>query len=285
MVKLDNRPVKDQQSKKNKEEDGKDKRYVTMSVWITGDIHGNPHRLSSDIFPEQKDMTKEDVVIILGDFGLVWDYKGENKTEKYWLDWLEKKSFTTLFVDGNHECFDRLDTYPVEEWHGGKVNFIRPSVIHLMRGQIFTIEDKTFFTFGGASSHDISAGILEPDDPDYKKKKKRLDKDPYALYRINHVSWWERELPNEEEMEEGFINLGKRKNKVDYIITHSPYTSLLKHMGDGSRQYKSDRLTDYLEKIKDRVDYKAWIFGHMHMNQSFHWDRSTCLYEQIIQIL
>ena len=93
-------------------------------------------------------MSKDDVVIILGDFGLVWDYSGENKTEKYWLDWLENKPFTTLFIDGNHDNFDRLDNCPIEQWHGGNVHFIRPSVIHLMRGQIFDIEDKSFFAFG-----------------------------------------------------------------------------------------------------------------------------------------
>lgn len=256
-----------------------------MAVWITGDIHGNPQRFATDIFPEQKEMTKDDVIIILGDFGLVWNYKGEDKTEKYWLDWLENKPFTTLFVDGNHDNFDRLDLYPVEEWHSGKVNFIRPSVIHLMRGQVFKIEDKTFFTFGGASSHDISAGILEPDDPNFKEKKRRLDKDPFALYRINHVSWWERELPSEEEMQEGLNNLQKQNNKVDYIITHSPYTSLLRQMDGGSGLYKSDYLTDYLQKIKQTVEYKHWIFGHMHCNKTFHWERSSCLYEQIIRIL
>ncbi len=256
-----------------------------MSVWVTGDIHGNPYRLSSDVFPEQKEMTKDDTVIILGDFGLVWDHRGENRTEKYWLDWLEKKPFTTLFVDGNHECYDRLDAYPVEKWQGGKVNFIRPSVIHLMRGQIFTIEDKSFFAFGGAGSHDISAGILEPDDPDFKKKKKRLDRDPYALYRINHISWWARELPDEEEMKEGLLNLEKVNNKVDYIITHSPYTSLLKRMDGGAGLYKSDKLTDYLQEIKQTVDYKAWLFGHMHINKTFRHDKSSCLYEQIVQIL
>lgn len=180
-----------EEAKLQKEKKGKkaDKRQVVMAVWITGDIHGNPQRFSTDNFPEQKEMTKDDVVIILGDFGLVWDYSGENKTEKYWLDWLENKPFTTLFVDGNHDNFDRLDDYPIEKWHGGNVHFIRPSVIHLMRSQIFNIEDKLFFTFGGASSHDISAGILELDDPDFKEKKKRLDKNPYALYRINHISW------------------------------------------------------------------------------------------------
>lgn len=254
-------------------------------IFLTGDIHGNPQRLSINKFPEQKEMKKDDVVIILGDFGLVWDYRGQNKTEKYWLDWLEVKPFTTLFIDGNHENFDRLDSYLVEKWHGGKVNFIRPSVIHLMRGQVFNIEGNTFFTFGGARSHDISAGILEPDDPDFKEKKKKLDEDPFALYRINHVSWWERELPNEEEMQEGLNNLQKQNNRVDYIITHSPYTSLLKQMDDGFGLYKRDYLTDYLQKIKEIVNYKQFFFGHMHKNQIFYEERSACLYDQIIRIM
>ena len=95
-----------------------------MGIWITGDIYGNPQRFSTDIFYEQKEFSgnKDDnVVIILGDFGLVWDYKGENKKEKYWLDWLENKPFTTVFVDGNHENYKRLNIYSVKEWNGGKV--------------------------------------------------------------------------------------------------------------------------------------------------------------------
>lgn len=253
-----------------------------MAVWVTGDTHGDwMNRLKMDSFPEQKEMSKDDYVIIAGDFG-IWD---NSNREKYNLDWLEDKSFTTLFVSGNHENYDILDGLSVEEWHGGKVNFIRPSVIHLMRGQIFNIREKSFFTFGGASSHDISAGILEPDDPSFKEKKKRLDKDPFALYRINHVSWWERELPNEEEMEEGLNNLKKQNYKVDYIITHSPYTSLLSQMDGGSGLYERDRLTDYLQKIKQTVEYKQWIFGHMHENVNFYWERATCIYEQIVRIL
>ena len=70
-------------------------------------------------------------------------------------------NFKKLLTDGNHENFDRLYAYPVEMWHGGKVHKIRPSVIHLMRGQIFELEEKKIFTFGGASSHDISAGIRQ----------------------------------------------------------------------------------------------------------------------------
>ena len=258
------------------------KRVHKMAVWVTGDTHGDwMNRLKMDSFPEQKEMGKDDFVIICGDFG-IWN---DSKRENYNLDWLENRSFTTLFVSGNHENYDLLDNYPIEKWHGGKVNFIRQSIIHLMRGQIFDIEDKSFFSFGGASSHDISAGILEPDAPDFKEKKRKLDKDPFALYRINHVSWWERELPSDKEMEEGLLNLESRKNKVDYIITHSPYTSLLRQMDAGVRLYQNDRLTDYLQEIRQTVDYKHWLFGHMHVNQTFYWERSSCLYEQIIRIL
>lgn len=154
-----------------------------------------------------------------------------------------------------------------------------------MRGQVFEIEEMLFFAFGGASSHDISAGILEPDDPGFKAKKKRLDKDPLSQYRINHISWWERELPSDDEMNEGLMNLQKSENNVDYIVTHSPYTSLLKQMDGGSGLYNSDCLTDYLQKIKEKVDFKHWFFGHMHVNQTYHWELSSCLYEQIIRIL
>ena len=86
-------------------------------IYITGDTHGDwVSRLNTDAFPEQKEMTKDDTVIICGDFG-IWN---DTKQERYNLDWLEDKPFTTLFVDGNHECFDRLYAMPVSEWHGGK---------------------------------------------------------------------------------------------------------------------------------------------------------------------
>ncbi len=103
-------------------------------IYITGDCHGNFERFNRSIFPEQDEMTKKDYVIICGDFGAVWNKDTESMQETMILDWLDCKSFTTLFVDGNHENFDRLYSYPVERWHDGKVHKIRDSVIHLMRG-------------------------------------------------------------------------------------------------------------------------------------------------------
>ena len=226
-------------------------------IYITGDCHRDFERFNMSIFPEQREMTKEDFVIVCGDFGVVWNKKEESKEETWLMDWLDCKSFTTLFVDGNHENFDRLYDYPVEEWHGGKVHKIRPSVIHLMRGQVFDIDGKSIFTFGGASSHDIAGGILEPDDPDFKKKKKKLDRG-WRPYRINHVSWWKQELPSVEEMEEGRKNLATHDNKVDFIVTHccSSSTQILL----GGSMYKPDIETTYLEEIYQTTSFKKWFF-------------------------
>lgn len=238
-------------------------------IFVTGDTHGDFGRFKALAFPIQKELDKEDYVIICGDFGMIWTAASDDVTpadaeseqETWWLDWLESLPFTLLFVDGNHENFDRLNRYPVEEWHGGKVHKIRPSVIHLMRGQVFELAGKTFFTFGGARSHDISDGILELDDPDLREKMRSLDKQN-ALYRVNHISWWKEEMPSKEEMEEGLENLKKHKNKVDYIITHccSGKVQLMidKHFD------KMDELNDYFDEIRRVCEYEKWFFGHYH---------------------
>ena len=75
-------------------------------IFVTGDTHGNFQRFGSKYFPEQKEMSRSDYVIICGDFGGVWS---DTPNERYWLDWLEDKPFTTLFVDGNHENFSLLN--------------------------------------------------------------------------------------------------------------------------------------------------------------------------------
>ena len=250
-------------------------------IYITGDCHQNFERFNASIFPEQKEMTKDDYVIICGDFGGVWNKDVESKEETMLMDWLECKTFTTLFVDGNHENFDRLCTYPVEMWYGGKVHRIRPSVIHLMRGQIFDIGDASFFSFGGASSHDISGGILEPDDPDFKRKRAELNKG-FLPYRINHISWWKEELPSEEEMKEGRRNLAMHDNQVDFIVTHCCSSATQAVLGNGA--YAPDIETDYLEEVRQTVKYKKWFFGHYHDNRNVN-EKEILLYEQIIRII
>ncbi len=52
---------------------------------------------------------QRDVVLVLGDFGFVWD---GSKAEQKKLDWLRKRPYTLLFLDGSHENYDLLAQYP-----------------------------------------------------------------------------------------------------------------------------------------------------------------------------
>ena len=224
-----------------------------MGIYITGDIHGglSVSRLGSKNFPQGKDLTKDDYVIVLGDFGLVWFPEGDkrSKGDRWWLDWLDDKPFTTLFVDGNHENHDLLNAYQVDEWHGGKVHRIRERVIHLMRGQVFDLAGKSFFAMGGAYSHDIE-------------------------YRTEGLSWWRSEVPSQAEREEALAALNAHGWKVDYVLTHCAPTSALpsRHMLE---PLSPDEYTDWLQdEVEEKLDYKKWFFGHYHRTYPMtrkHW--------------
>ena len=247
-------------------------------VFATGDCHGNFERFKPEYFPEQTQMTKEDVMICTGDFGGVWF--GDSRDDAA-LDWLERLPFTLAFVCGNHENFDALERYPVEEWHGGKIHRIRPHVLHLMRGQVFQIEDCSFFTMGGANSHDIEDGILEPFAPNFERRLLILQRDPVARYRIDHISWWAQELPSDEEYAEARNNLDKVGWAVDYIITHCAPTSIVRRLDP---QYETDRLTDFFQEVYERARYHYWLFGHYHDNRAID-GKHILLWEQIVQVI
>ena len=221
-------------------------------IYATGDCHGNFRRFQPEYFPEQAGVTKNDVVIIAGDFGGVWF--GDSRDDET-LDWLERLPFTLAFVCGNHENYDALERYPVAEWHGGKVHRVRPHVLHLMRGQVFELESYRFFTMGGAKSHDTN-------------------------HRINHISWWRQELPSDEEYSEALQNLERYNWQVDYIITHCAPTSIALM---GSRHNEADRLTDFLQEVRERAKYYYWLFGHYHDNKAVD-EKHILLWEQIVQI-
>lgn len=259
-----------------------------MGIYITGDTHGDIYeRFGRNAFPEGKYMEREDqnYVIVCGDFGGVWS--GSVKEERE-LDRLEEElPFTLLWVDGNHENYDLLGDYekfPYKEWGQGKVQQIRPHILHLMRGEVYLIEGKTFFTFGGARSHDISDGILDGrQEPEYLKAQimAKIMKGK-NMWRIDHMTWWKEELPDQETMERAIKNLEQHQWKVDYVITHCLPTNAQAYFSAG--RFQSDILTDFLQKLEDRgLSYKKWFCGHYHCNEMLD-DRHQILYKDIQRI-
>ena len=145
-----------------------------MSIFVTGDIHASYDiaKLSESCF-DTAGLTKDDYMIICGDFGLVWN---NSASEQYWLRWLDARPFTTLFVDGNHEGFSLLNSLPETTWNGGAVHQVATSVLHLKRGQLFNIDGYRIFTMGGATSSEYD-----------------------RTHRIQGKTWFTEEIPNEQE--------------------------------------------------------------------------------------
>ena len=256
---------------------------MIIIIYITGDCHGDwGTKLSTKVFPEQKEMSRDDFVLVCGDFG-IWD---DSNSERYWLDWLEKKNFTLCFVDGNHENFDRLygNEFEIVDFHGGKAHKIRENVYHLMRGCIFELCGRKIFAFGGASSHDIQDGILDKNDylteEEFLQVKKQWNKNN-KMYRINHISWWKEELPSQKEMDFGLSTLQKHNNEVDFILSHCCPQNVAATFSAG--MYKPDILTEYFDLVDNRVKFKKWFFGHYHNDTQVLCDY-IMLYDQIIRI-
>ena len=224
-------------------------------VFITGDIHGQRRvqRLGLHDFPVGAQLDKDDYLIICGDFGLVW---ADNSEHRYWLRWLEKRPFTTLFVDGNHENFDILNAMPAEEWNGGLVHRIGPSVLHLMRGQVYGIAGATYFTMGGATSVDIPV-------------------------RKPGITWWPGEMPSQQEYATALESLDTCGWQVDYVLTHCCSSATQKRV---NATFQNDDLTHFLTDVEKRLAFKHWFFGHYHFDRNIT-DKHHCVFESIYEIL
>lgn len=200
-------------------------------IYVTGDTHGEMSRFGSS---QMKKVQKGDTVIVCGDFGFIWD--GGDKEEKN-LKKLGSKKYRILFVDGTHENFDLLAKYPVVDWNGGKAQHICGNLYHLMRGQVYEIEGKKVFAFGGGESAE-------------------------RQMRIEAKKWWACEMPGIEEMREGVQNLKAVDMKVDYIVTHSPPPRV-----SGGAPANTNQLDAYFEQIVKQVRYEKWFFGSLHIDR------------------
>lgn len=226
-------------------------------IYCVGDTHGalEINKLSTSSFPQQKKMTKEDYVIICGDFGLIWNMDNE---DKYWLEWLSNKPFTTLFVDGNHENFDMLYNFPVQEKFGGLVREVAENVYHLCRGNVFTINGKKIFAMGGATS---------------------IDKE----IRKSHINWWPQEIPSYAEMDWGLYNLENNNWEVDYVISHCAPSFVFHHLFRYNL-YEKDALNRYFDMIAEKLTFKKWYFGHYHIDRVIG-DKYYALYNNITEVV
>lgn len=216
-------------------------------VFITGDMHGDFSRFRA---PELKKLRKNDALIICGDFGFIWD---GGKKEKALLKKIGRLPYNVLFVEGSHDNYDLLEEYEVSEWCGGKTRQISGRLRQLMRGQVYEIAEKTVFTFGGGQRDD-------------------------GLDLVEGENWWAREIPSEEELQEGISNLEKCGNKVDFVITYEPPSKLQDFINNSGER---NHINTYLNDIYEKLDFGGWFFGKLHLNKLIP-PKYNAVYDRIV---
>lgn len=266
-----------------------------MRSFIVGDLHGGEDGelrfFSNDAFPVQKELTREDIVFQLGDFSLYYHYKDAidlYKRERNNLIALTSKNYTWFVILGNHENYDMIYELPIIEKWGGRVymdNVEGNEIYFAIRGEIYTINGKTIFTFGGARSSDIEdRNTLEEHLSGKKKFRKRYRYgehigNSYKRVKLSQVSWWKQEVATQEEMDYAMKKLAEVNFKVDYVFTHTCPTFMLENFIDFSNVTKNkftDPMADFLEEIYYKLEFKHWYLGHLHTNKTV--GKFTCHY-------
>lgn len=197
-------------------------------IYLISDLHGEID--FSALWEYVDKATKNDLLIILGDVGLNFENTEENKmfTERFLS--IEKN---IAIIDGNHENFEYLNSFPDEEWNGGVVRRLTANIVLFKRGNIYNIDGKTVFAFGGCKSS-----------PKWKEMG----------------LWHYGEEPEKEELDLAYENLKKCNNSVDYVLTHKYEET----PGAGTVCEELQKLTQYIE---ENVSYKKWYAGHWHIDK------------------
>ena len=232
-------------------------RKENVSIYLYGDLHRTIDLEPLVELSKERRVTDKDVLIILGDFGGVW-YSEEEDNEflNHLADSISYKYI--LFIDGNHENFDRLNKMPIVEMYGNPTHeVLKDKIYHLMRGYKYTIEDKIFFAMGGADS---------------------IDK----YQRIANVDWWSDELPSNEEYERAFKTLDENNFTFDYIISHCTSSYILNDISAYMRD--KNKLTNFFDSILCDLSYKRWYFAHYHLNRISETYNAECLYQRLVEI-
>lgn len=209
--------------------------------FITGDIHGSISRLwhikQNNLIP------KDSNLIVLGDFGANFYL---NDKDNHFKNVCEKLNITFYAVRGNHEqrpelingmelVYDELvkgDVYFQPKW---------PHIKYFKNWGIYQINNYKIAIIGGAYSID---------------KYYRLEKG---------WTWFSAEQLTIEERKQCKQEL--QNQKVDFVFTHTAPRSfepidLFIPIVDQSTVDKS--MEDFLEEIKNCLNWKIWLFGHYH---------------------
>lgn len=212
--------------------------------FVTGDTHGDLRKVAR--FCAKRKLTKDDVVIILGDAGI--NYFG-NHRDKDPRKQASRTAATIFCIHGNHEQRPQsMDMYREKRWHGGIV-YVEdkyPNILFAKDGEIFDFDGYKTLVIGGAYSVD-------------------------KFYRLeNGWSWFEDEQPDEKTKQYVEAQLDSHDWRIDIVLSHTcpkkyePIEAFI----EGLDQSLVDKSTEeWLDYVEEKLDYKRWYCGHFHISK------------------
>ena len=214
-------------------------------IYYTGDTHGQPAKILN--FVQRFELTKDDVIVILGDAGL--NYYGNDRGDSRGKRQLNNTEVKIFCLHGNHERRpESLPYYHEAEWHGGVVYIedALPNLLFAKDGEIFNLDGRQAIVIGGAYSVD-------------------------KFYRLGRgIDWFEDEQPSEVVKDRVEAKLEKVGWKIDTVLSHTcpakyiPTEAFLQ----GIDQDTVDRSTEnWLNRIEDCLAYNHWLCGHWHIDK------------------
>ena len=213
-------------------------------IYLVSDLHGGESL--SGLREYLSACRPDDLLIVLGDVGLCFEDTPENRR---FTDFFLSLEVNVAFLDGNHENHPYLNSFPVERWQGGLVHRLSEHVVHLMRGNVYTIRGKTLFVMGGCKSS-----------PKWKQMG----------------LWYPGEEPSEAELALAHESLRFHQNKVDYILTH-------KYSPEEAKEAPDESLEGLMRVIDQSVRFRHWYSGHWHQERVLD-DKHTVVYDRLVSL-
>lgn len=226
-------------------------------IILKGDTHGNAVQLETFLEWNEDNLTEDDIVIVLGDFGIIWQDKEE--TTKV-LEILGNHKCQLAFLDGNHENFNLIkEMETIIYWNGGRAGLLPGGILHLLRGEIYNIDNKRIGVCGGANSVD-------------------------KYRRTEGISWWADEEITKEDVD-NLLAKTVDNNHLDMMLTHDCPAKMTKQVAlfSGVNGVEISNSQKMLDIIDNALKIDKWYFGHWHINMKFD-DKFECLYHNFKEV-
>lgn len=216
-------------------------------IVFAGDWHGYAQQAQNVLFAARdKDIHH---VIQVGDFG-VWRDEMHQKFLHRVNEAAKLFDIHIYFVDGNHEDFPHLYSYPLAE---DGTRTVRSNIHHLPRGFRWNWLGVDFLAMGGAYSVD-------------------------RKWRTEGHSWFREETISDDDVRNAFLNeRNTRGGRTDVLVSHdspagapNPVTDKPARQAEGIRMfgegaiYEANLHRHALKAVTDLADPALIVHGHYH---------------------